>query len=175
MNIFEAHRLARDIMNQWGLEDWQFAFDNSVRRFGACHYNKKKITLSRSLVTANEVKEVIDVAKHEVSHALSWQRFGRDGLGHGAKWKSVCLEVGARPQRCYDADKVVNNAKPKYILRYKDSKKEVAKYFRRPKWANRVHTISLKSDPFAKGNLELVECSFNFAANGGIREFQFDD
>jgi predicted SprT family Zn-dependent metalloprotease len=156
MNLLDAHKLALKLMAEHELNDWKFAFDKSVRRFGLCSYRKKTIFLSRRLVLDNSEEEVIDVCKHEISHAKCWLKHGRKGCGHGPLWKAMCVEVGARPERCYSSDKVNNTAKHKYFLRHKETGKIHGKYFRRPKWANKVHEIWLKNDKSAKGKLELV-------------------
>lgn len=156
MNLLDAHKLALNLMREHGLNDWKFSFDKSVRRFGLCHYRKKTIFLSRRLVLDNPVDEVENTIKHELAHALAVKKYGRKGHGHGALWKSVCLEIGAKAERCYDSSKVNNTAKHKYFLRHKETGEIHGKYFRRPKWANKVHEIWLKKDKSAKGKLELV-------------------
>jgi len=156
MNLFDAHKLALELIAKHELTGWKFSFDKSVRRFGLCSYRKKMIFLSRQLTLDNPVEEVADTLLHEIAHALSWIRHGRKGCGHGALWKAVCVEIGARPERCYDSAKVNNTAKHKYFLRHKETGAIHGKYFRRPKWANRVHEVWLKKDKSAKGKLELV-------------------
>lgn len=39
---------------------------------------------------------MLDTILHEVAHALVGP-----GHGHDEVWKATCLEVGARPERCY--------------------------------------------------------------------------
>lgn len=174
MELSKAYTLARSLMNQHGLQSWGFEFDKSVRRFGLCSYRKKKIYLSRRLVTDNSEEEVRDTSLHEVAHALSWLKHGRKGCGHGALWKAMCVEIGARPERCYSSDKVNNTAQPKFLLRHKETGAIHGKYYRRPKWANRVHEIWLKNDQSAKGKLELVSPGISDIVKSPVREFNFD-
>ncbi len=177
MNLSEAYTLARSLMNQHGLRDWRFEFDSSVSRFGACHYRKKKITLSRRLVYDNTEDEVKDTILHEAAHALSWLRHGRKGCGHGTLWKQVCIEIGARPERCYDSTKVTNTTIPKFILRHKETGETFGKYHRRPKWANRVHEVWARNDKSLIGKLELVSglsLALLEKPKTGVREFSFD-
>jgi predicted SprT family Zn-dependent metalloprotease len=104
VNLDAARALADDLMWEHGLtaRGWRFEFDRAIRRFGACHWRPScKITLSRVLVAANEEPEVRDTILHEIAHALA----GRDA-GHGPTWRAKCLEVGARPERCYDTGRV---------------------------------------------------------------------
>jgi predicted SprT family Zn-dependent metalloprotease len=88
-------QLARELMIRHGLADWKFQFDHARRRFGSCQYGRKLITLSRPLTLLNDPEQVRDTVLHEIAHALT------PGGGHGARWKARCLEIGARPARCY--------------------------------------------------------------------------
>lgn len=94
------------LMVQHGLLDWQFAFNNNVRRAGVCFYPTRsrpgRIELSIHFVELNDETEVRDTALHEIAHAL----VGR-GHGHDAVWKAKCIEIGAKPVRCYDSSAVV--------------------------------------------------------------------
>lgn len=165
MNLFAAHKLATSLMEKHGLIElgWKFEFDSAMRRFGVCRYGQKTIGLSRQLVQDNSEEEVADVILHECSHSLSVLKWGNRGRGHGLLWKQVCIEIGARPERCYSSSQVVNTAKPKYILRDKLTKQIKASYFKKPKWAD---TFAKLGDP----KLELIVPS----QGGAIKEFVFD-
>lgn len=102
MNLYEAAHLARTLMNGHGLADWAFGFDHARRRFGACNYTRRRITLSRSLVLLNGIDEVRDTILHEVAHALC------PGDKHGPRWRATCARIGATPKRCYTDDDVVS-------------------------------------------------------------------
>jgi len=91
-----AARMARDLMAEWGLGDWRFAFDAAVRRFGHCRFDDRTITLSRHLVALNDEALVRDTVLHEVAHALAGAKHGHDGV-----WRRYALEVGARPDRTF--------------------------------------------------------------------------
>ncbi|HYO09526.1 MAG TPA: SprT-like domain-containing protein [Tepidisphaeraceae bacterium] len=105
MNLYAAQSLARSLMNQHGLSDWRFGFDHARRRFGSCRPRQKLITLSRHLVFLNEEPEVRDTILHEIAHALT------PGDGHGRRWKAMCRQVGARPERCYTDEAVTSPAR----------------------------------------------------------------
>jgi predicted SprT family Zn-dependent metalloprotease len=105
MNLYLARILAIDLMKLHGLGGWSFSFDHARRRFGCCRPGKKQISLSRPLVLLNSEEEVRDTILHEIAHALT----PRDG--HGAKWKAVCRQIGARPVRCFQADEVITPAR----------------------------------------------------------------
>ena len=82
-----------------GLQDWSFAFNKRKRTLGLCRYAMKTIELSIFLVDRNGTDEVRDTILHEVAHALVGP-----GHGHDAVWKRKCVEIGAEPRRCGDAD-----------------------------------------------------------------------
>ena len=102
MNLYAARALAVDLLRQHGLHGWSFRFDHARRRFGACRYKQKTITLSRYLTFLNCEAQVRDTILHEIAHALT------PGDGHGAKWKRKCREIGANPVRCYTEAEVVS-------------------------------------------------------------------
>ncbi len=99
--LTSAKALASQLMAQHGLTGWQFAFNTNKRRAGVCRYPMKsrpgRIELSRHYVLRNPADEVRDTILHEIAHALVGPRHGHDEV-----WKAKCVEVGARPERCYD-------------------------------------------------------------------------
>lgn len=123
MDLREAQRLAERLMKENGLisPKWIFKFDNAKRRFGVCKYtyiNRATkdvkcghISLSKYLVSANDEKQVRDTILHEIAHALT------PGHGHDYVWKQKCIEIGAKPERCYSS-KDVNTETVKATARY---------------------------------------------------------
>lgn len=107
MNTRDAERMARGLMEQFGLEQWTFKLDNSKRRFGACNTGRRTISLSAPLTRLNTPAEVEDVIRHEIAHAIA-----PIGSHHNAAWKRACLVTGARPERCYDSSTVVQPPAP---------------------------------------------------------------
>lgn len=95
--------LARRLMDEHGLTDWEFGLNTNVRRAGVCFYPRRggpgRIELSAHFVERNGDDEVRDTILHEVAHALVGP-----GHGHDAVWRAMCVRVGARPQRCYGAE-----------------------------------------------------------------------
>ena len=106
MELSKARDLCVSYMNTYGLGlRFTFRFDNSVRRFGSCQYRRVSIfsddvrgviTLSKHLVLLNDEEVVLDTILHEIAHALT------PFHGHDATWKRKCLEIGAKPNRCYN-------------------------------------------------------------------------
>lgn len=65
------------------------------RSYGRAAYVAGRIEINpTSLADDASVEETI---RHELAHLLSFQRYGRSGLGHGANWQRVARELGAIP------------------------------------------------------------------------------
>lgn len=94
----ELRDLARRLMNDHGLENWTFAWDRAVRRAGATKWRTHTISLSAPLMRLFAPHEARNTILHEIAHALA----GR-GEGHGDVWRAKAIEIGARPERCYDS------------------------------------------------------------------------
>jgi predicted SprT family Zn-dependent metalloprotease len=98
--LTRAKELATQLLATHGLAEWQFAFNTNKRRAGVCRYPARGrpgcIELSRHYVLRNPEDEVRDTILHEIAHALVGH-----GHGHDEVWKAKCVEVGARPERCY--------------------------------------------------------------------------
>ncbi|QEL15606.1 SprT family zinc-dependent metalloprotease [Limnoglobus roseus] len=98
--LARVRELAEGRMKQHGLIGWQFGFNSNVRRAGVCRYPTRtrpgRIELSRHFIAHNSADEILDTILHELAHAL----VGHDH-GHDAVWRAKCVEIGARPERCY--------------------------------------------------------------------------
>src|SRR5687768_1737141 len=57
MDLFRAKELACQLIRDHDLENWTFRFDHAVRRFGACSWRRKEITLSRKIVALSGESE----------------------------------------------------------------------------------------------------------------------
>jgi predicted SprT family Zn-dependent metalloprotease len=95
----EVRDLALQLMAQHGLHEWSFAFNRRKQALGLCRYAVKTIELSIYFVDGNGSEEISETILHEIAHALV-------GVGHGhdAVWKRKCIEIGANPARCGQAD-----------------------------------------------------------------------
>ena len=92
--------MALELMAKHGLHGWSFRFNRCKQTMGLCVYHRKTIELSIYFVERdNPVEEVRDTILHEIAHALVGP-----GHGHDKVWKRKCIEIGARPQRCGQAD-----------------------------------------------------------------------
>lgn len=90
---------ATQLITAHGLSDWSFAYNRRKRAMGLCVYQRRTIELSAPFVERNGPPELLDTLLHEIAHALVGP-----GHGHDAVWKQKCIEVGAKPQRCGEAD-----------------------------------------------------------------------
>jgi predicted SprT family Zn-dependent metalloprotease len=95
----EAWILAKQLMEQHGLRDWKFGFNRRKRSLGLCRYTARILELSIHLVDRNASAEIRDTILHEIAHALVGPAHGHDDV-----WKAKCLEIGATPRRCAQAD-----------------------------------------------------------------------
>jgi predicted SprT family Zn-dependent metalloprotease len=94
-----ARELAHELISRHGLFGWSFAFNHRKRAMGLCRFAARTIEVSVYLVERNDLDEVRDTLLHEIAHALVGP-----GHGHDAVWQAKCREIGARPQRCGQAD-----------------------------------------------------------------------
>ena len=95
----EIRRVALELLAFHGLAGWTFAFNWRKRSLGLCVYRHRQIELSVHFVRRNDQAEILDTILHEIAHALVGQEHGHDGV-----WKKKCLEIGAKPERCGNAD-----------------------------------------------------------------------
>lgn len=95
MHLEDAENLALTLMEDNQLGSWSFAFDNAKRRCGCTKFSTRTITLSRHFVRLNSEAEVRDTILHEIAHA-----FAGAAAGHGVRWQTWALRLGARPERC---------------------------------------------------------------------------
>jgi predicted SprT family Zn-dependent metalloprotease len=82
-----------------GLPDWSLGFNRRKRTLGLCFHHRRAVELSAHLVERNGPAEVLDTLLHEIAHGLVGP-----GHGHDAVWRRKCVEVGATPKRCGQAD-----------------------------------------------------------------------
>jgi len=100
MNLESAERLAKRLIKNH-LPEFRFKWTNAKRTFGYCWWFRKVIGLSKPLTELNPKHEVLDTILHEIAHGLAHKRHGEKEKGHGKLWKAICVEIGARPERCY--------------------------------------------------------------------------
>jgi predicted SprT family Zn-dependent metalloprotease len=107
MNIEDARILARQLMDEHGLQRWSLVFGQARSYFGICYTRQKRITISAPLTLLNDIDEVRNTILHEIAHALTTDR------GHGRLWKAKACMVGCRPERCYPES--VQRPPPRFV------------------------------------------------------------
>jgi predicted SprT family Zn-dependent metalloprotease len=95
----EVRKLALELLARHGLHDWTFALNRRKRTLGLCRYDARTVELSIHLVDRNGPEEIRDTILHEIAHALVGP-----GHAHDAVWRAKAVEVGARPERCGQAE-----------------------------------------------------------------------
>ena len=164
MNVKDSLELLNQSLQQHGLSNWTGGLDNARRRFGMCNFSKKHISLSRPLCELNDDAEVRDTVLHEIAHALAWERHGKN-CGHDKRWKAICLEIGARPQACYD-DGVVQPAAP-WSLVHRETGEVFRTYLKYPSrdWQN-VWIRGRKAETLGKLKIRSNNSDASVAASG---------
>src|SRR5699024_6211387 len=99
MDTTRALALARQLLDEHGLDDWSVTLDRARRRAGVCRYQRRQISLSGPLTRIHDEEQVRDTILHEIAHALTGPR-----AGHGPRWRAAARELGARPLRCLPED-----------------------------------------------------------------------
>lgn len=99
MDLDEALAMGRQLLDQHGLDEWDFRFDRAKRRAGLCRFDDRVISLSRYLTQLHDAEQVRDTVLHEIAHALAGPE-----AGHGPTWQTKARQVGARPRRTLPAE-----------------------------------------------------------------------
>lgn len=107
MDLRDAERLARELMNQHGVGHLPLEWNRSKTKIGLCHFSMirmgrhgtyirpVKISLSRHFIPHLTEDKVRDVILHEIAHALAGYE-----AKHGPQWKAVARRIGAEPKSC---------------------------------------------------------------------------
>ncbi|WP_350258162.1 SprT-like domain-containing protein [Scrofimicrobium sp. R131] len=89
----EILTLARELMDQHGLQQWNLTLSRAKTQAGCTYPSRRQITLSRLLLPKFSPDQVRDVILHEIAHALAGPR-----QGHGPAWQKLARQLGATPQ-----------------------------------------------------------------------------
>ena len=84
---------------------WRIQFDGAKRRLGLCKWKKRGrvvrvLSLSRHYARQHGWAVMEDVVRHEVAHAIDYERRGKSR--HDEVWKDIARSVGADPTRIYE-------------------------------------------------------------------------
>jgi|SRR5690625_4755841 len=100
--LAEYELIAEELMELFGLEDWDFKYINDRRRLGYCDPRRKIIALSKHLVKHGTAGDIEDTIRHEIAHALDYLDRGKSD--HSTKWKKWARYCGANPVARADVD-----------------------------------------------------------------------
>lgn len=91
VELIDAEKLAVSMMHKHGLtaRGWGFAFDRATSRLGACHFHKRKITISKHMAGAATSEQVEQTMLHEIAHAMLPPE-----AAHYKEWKALAKSLG---------------------------------------------------------------------------------
>ena len=98
VNLPDVLILARALMEEAGVGDWELGFDRARRRAGQTDHARRRLTLSRHLMLLYDEAQVRETILHEIAHA----RVGPQH-GHDAVWAAEATRLGATGRRLVDA------------------------------------------------------------------------
>lgn len=99
MDIPAVLALARALMEEHGVGDWDLSLDRARRRAGLTDYARRRICLSRALMSLYDEAAVRETILHEIAHA----RVG-PGHAHDAVWRAEAQRLGASGRRLMPRD-----------------------------------------------------------------------
>ncbi len=98
MNLKTANKHCKKLSCQYGIVEAPVVVPLKYSRMGKSvslgYYNNQenKIELNKYMLELWPSKQIVDVIKHELMHARSYQDFGCGG--HGKEFRAVCNLVG---------------------------------------------------------------------------------
>ena len=106
ISLPEITKIAKDLLVEHNLSNWEFAFDLAENRSGVCYYDRKLIRLSVTYCIKATMDEIINTLLHEIAHALVGPNHGHDSV-----WRRKAQSIGCSGERCH----YVKHTQPKYI------------------------------------------------------------
>ena len=98
VNLPDVLDLARSLMEEAGVGNWELALDRARRRAGQTDHTRRRLTLSRHLMSLYDQAQVRETILHEIAHARVGPRHG-----HDAVWAAEAIRLGATGRRLIDA------------------------------------------------------------------------
>lgn len=111
-------RLGREQLGLSLLElGWRIQFDRAKRRLGLCKWKKRGrivriLSLSRYYAEQHGWSVMEDVVRHEIAHAVDYERRGMSLHDH--VWKTIARQVGADPSRILEGAEL-DDPESKYV------------------------------------------------------------
>lgn len=154
MNLWEAEKLATDLIKKHLGNTWSFRWNRRKKAFGLCHYGHNTIELSRILTETETDHAIRQTILHEIAHAIAGYR-----AGHGPEWKAVARRLGVENPKCKRS--ATGDTKLNYKWAIKHNGRVIKGYFRRPN-RNIEQSISelyITGRPETKGQLYIERVS----------------
>jgi predicted SprT family Zn-dependent metalloprotease len=95
-NLDDIKVLARNIMDTYGLSEWDFKFCNGKQLHGKANLTQKIISISKIHAQYEQNNKAIkDTILHEIAHALDYNTRGFSN--HDVQWKKIARMIGCVP------------------------------------------------------------------------------
>lgn len=125
-DLIDIRKKAASLMDALGREQlgrslrdlgWRIRFDRAKRRLGLCKWKRRGrpvrlLSLSRHFAARQGWNVMEDVVRHEIAHAIDYERRGRSL--HDDVWKEIAEAVGADPTRIHEGVEV-DDPHSKYV------------------------------------------------------------
>lgn len=141
--------------------------DMGVKTIGQAGYNKRFPLLSEIKINTNYLRDwenfnhvVTHTISHELVHLFAIHLYGEKGSGHGKIWKSMMVEAGLNPERCFNnAVDVSKYSKRKYKRYYVQCPRCEIEHGLTPKVYSRlgIYSCNLCKSPLANAKLIRTE------------------
>ncbi len=92
-NEEQVRLVARFLMDEYALNDWNLTFRKMTRTLGQCSHRKKRIQLSTYFISCKPLNRILNTILHEIAHALLPYE-----AGHGKTWRAMAERIGAIPR-----------------------------------------------------------------------------
>ena len=106
MSLAETQKLARELMDEHGLREWEFRFINSRSKRGHCDWCNRVIAISKHYALLNGAEKMRQTILHEIAHALTPEDI------HGPAWKRRAAEIGVENLEPYSCAVMSGLEKP---------------------------------------------------------------
>lgn len=84
--------------------EWRIRHDLRGMAAGTAHPQTGLLRFNAVLAAENWGDFLAHTVAHEVAHLVAWWNWGRDGLGHGTRWRQVMQLFGSPARRCHRYD-----------------------------------------------------------------------
>lgn len=103
MKISEAKKLAKKLIESYGLYSWGINFEankeDRVHVIASCSSVSRDFYFNSAFIFVNSIEFCKDQILHEIAHALlAW------GVHHGEAWRKKCIEIGAIPYEAWQEE-----------------------------------------------------------------------